>query len=451
MSFPWSRARLLRGTPVLVSDLDLLPPSAAVDRDFLETLDLRSIALIPVESGDLSSGLFAMWTTKRRCQWSSSLPHHCRMLGSMLLAAHARKVTGLEREDSYRHFREIFRNASVGMALEETSGRMLFVNESLCQMLGLTETGLMRKRCVDISHPADEEREAILFQQLMDGERKSYQIEKRFFHEDGSIVWGRVNVTLLREYANSTRIVLAIVEDITAQKATQEKLNVSQKEVQTLASRLILSQEDERQSLARELHDDISQRLSLVTSEMHTFKEGLIGHDSSQLASLEDLSRALDVLVTDVHGLSHRLHSSKLVHLGIVSALRELCCQMKRSGLPLEVELGDNLDPVPKDIALCLYRVAQEALTNSLKHSGAKRVVVSLTKTCEEYAMVICDTGKGFDVEASQQGLGLISMRERLRSLHGEFCLVSAPGRGTRVTARVPREDHFVLSGSGTA
>ncbi len=157
---PWCRSQLTAGKSVLISDLTELPLQAIIDRSYLGSLGLRSLALIPVESGDLSSGVVAVWSKKRVCLWSSSFSQHCSLMGSMFLGAYARKLAGLEREDSDLHFREIFRNASAGMALEDTAGRMLFVNEALCRMFGFTEPEMMRMSCKDISHPADSEREA---------------------------------------------------------------------------------------------------------------------------------------------------------------------------------------------------------------------------------------------------------------------------------------------------
>lgn len=334
---------------------------------------------------------------------------------------------------------EIFQNASVGMALEDTAGHMLFVNDTLCQMFGYSNAEIMKLRCADFSHPVDYEREAVLFNELLAGERQSYEIEKRFLHRDGPIVWGKVHVTLLKENPNGSRVVLGIVEDITVQKDALEKLTLSRKEVESLASRLILSQEDERRRIARELHDDIGQRLSMVASEVHVFEGHLHNNGQSGRELVERLGTELDALVTDIHGLSHRLHSSQLQHLGVVSALHDLCRQLGRSGLEVEIDLDKELGPVPENIALCLYRVAQEALTNALKHSGASRAALTLGKTAHEYTLVVRDAGEGFDMVAAAQGLGLISMRERLRTLQGTFSLTSSPGRGTQIAVTLPR------------
>ena len=438
---PWCRSNLNRGRAIMIKDLSELPMQARLDRTHLKNLGVHSLALIPIENGNLRGGVFALLSTKQACHWSETLLGNCAIMGSMLMSAHARKVTGMQREISDTYFREIFHNAAVGMAIEDTSGQMLFVNESLCRMFGYSEHEMMRMSCRDFSHPEDYEREGALFKELLGGDRQSYDIEKRFFHQDGSTVWGRVNVTLLREYPNGSRVVLGIVEDITAQKDALEKLVISQKEVESLASRLILSQEEERRRVARELHDDIGQRLSMATSEIHALEKklGKNGHNHRKL--IESLAKDLDILVSDIHGLSHRLHSSQLQHLGLTAALRDLCRQMGRSGLDVDLQGDDELEPIPKDITLCLYRIAQEALTNTLNHSGEARASVTLSKTAEAYSMSVQDAGRGFEIDASPRGLGLISMKERLKPLHGSLSLTSSPGKGTRIVVTIPIKD----------
>jgi signal transduction histidine kinase len=296
----------------------------------------------------------------------------------------------------------------------------------------------MKMSCADFSHPADYEREAVLAHQLFRKERQGYQIEKRFLHRTGMIVWAKVNITLLRESAGGPCLILGIVEDITSQKSAIEKLATSEMEVQSLASRLITSQETERQRIARELHDDIGQRLSMVTSELHALNGARATRGGARTIRIQKLSEELDSLVTDLHGLSHRLHSSKLQHLGVKPALRELCTLLARSGLHVDLTVGEELEPVPEEIALCIYRIAQEALNNTLKHSRGNHAVINLSKTDAEYHMMIKDDGVGFDTEAHSQGLGLISMKERLSPFKGHIAVKSIAGQGTEIVVGIP-------------
>lgn len=438
---PWCRSSLRKGRAVILRDLNELPPVAHSDREYLERLGVQSIALVPINEGNVHRGTFALVSVRRTCDWSESLLMHCALVGSMLMGAHAATARSIKRAPQDSYFREIFDSAAVGMAIEQTSGRMLFVNDALCRMFGYSEPEMLGMTCRDFSHPDDYEREYALFKKLLDGKRRSYEIEKRFFHRDGSIVWGRVNVTLLRDYPNGLHVVLGIVEDITTQKDTLEKLVTSQKEVESLASRLILSQEDERRRIARELHDDIGQRLSIATSQAHVLGKPKHKNDRSRVRSIASLAKDLDALVSDIHGLSHRLHSSQLQHLGIAAALRDLCRQMRRSGLDVDLTIDEELEPVRKDITLCLYRIAQEALINTLNHSGETRATITVSKGADGYSMSVKDMGKGFRVDSQAQGLGLISMRERLKPLNGQFTVRSSPGHGTQIVVTIPRKD----------
>jgi PAS domain S-box-containing protein len=439
-ALPWCRSRLLKGYPVILNNLTELPYQGEIDRVYLQSFGVKSVALIPIETGGAELGVLAILALRQPGRWSSTLAKQGALLASAFLTVRSRKVIYRETQPSNSDFQEVFRTASVGMALEDTSGRLVYVNEALCTMLGYAEIEMIQRKCIDFSHPADLEREAVLFEQLSRGTCRSYEIEKRFLNRSGSTVWGKVNVTLLRERAGRPPLVLGIVEDITPQKSALEKLSRSQMEVQALASRILLSLEDERRSIARELHDDIGQRLSMVTSEIHMLNSDPATLAPTGVASLHRLTEELDTLVTDLHNLSHRLHSSKLQHLGIKFALNELCGRMSHAGLNVDLTLGEALEPVPEGPAICLLRITQAALANVLKHSGANQAVVNLSKATDGYYLTIKDQGRGFDAEAFSTGIGLISMRERVRSSQGHLSIHSRPNEGTQIAVWIPRE-----------
>jgi signal transduction histidine kinase len=162
------------------------------------------------------------------------------------------------------------------------------------------------------------------------------------------------------------------------------------------------------------------------------------GQVSVDRRKLSGLCSIVDDLTLDIHHLSHSLHSSKLQLLGLQAALKELCGQVEK-GYPMSVEFhSDELSQaVPPDVALCLYRVAQEALSNAAKYSGASRAVVTLSNGNARLRMRIADSGKGFDTSKPSKGLGLASMFERLRLVNGELVVSSKPGAGTELTAQV--------------
>jgi PAS domain S-box-containing protein len=435
---PWCKSRLLSGCPVLLAGLDDLPARAEVDRTFLLNAGVRSMALLPMDDGELHVDVVAILSLKKSKRWSSNLVKRCAMLNEAFFSARTHSHDYFPNDAK---FREAFRTAPVGMALEDLSGGLLYVNESLCAMLGYSETEMLQKRCLDFSHPDDVASESILFAQLLNRERQCYEIEKRFLRSDSSIVWGKVSVSLLTDDPDRPPMVLGMVEDITPRKAVLEKLASSQLEVQALASRIVLSQEDERRMIARELHDDIGQRLSLITSEVHLLHSAPKG--KPRIPSLVKLTEELDTLVTDLHNLSHRLHSSKQQHLGLNSTLREICGRFSRAGLAVDLRCDGDMGCLPENLAICLLRIVEEALQNVRKHSGANEATVVVAKQIDGYRMVIADTGVGFVNGGAGRGLGLTSMRERVRSLNGRLHISWRRDAGARVVVWLPFEEEI--------
>jgi signal transduction histidine kinase len=207
--------------------------------------------------------------------------------------------------------------------------------------------------------------------------------------------------------------------------------------INNLSGRIINAGEEERKRIARELHDDIGQRLSLLSIELDGVGRDLPTDKGAERKALNQSLQQINELVTDVHNLSHQLHSSKLQMLGLEVALREVCKQLERQH-EIEIQLTTDGVPFPlrEDLALCFYRVAQEALSNSVKHSGSGRAQVSVAGRNGTLKMTIKDYGTGFDPNIAGAGLGLATMRERLRLVEGKLVVNSRLGGGTEVTAQ---------------
>ncbi len=208
-----------------------------------------------------------------------------------------------------------------------------------------------------------------------------------------------------------------------------------------LSARLIGALEEERSRIARELHDDFSQRLALLAVELERFRDQPPDSSENLSQCLESpLQRTKDIS-SDLHRLSHQLHPSALEQLGLVAAIKSYCEELSGQH-EMHIELAHHEVPrrLPKDVALCLYRIVQEALRNVIKHSGAQTARVELSGTAEELALQISDTGTGFDLGSVQarRGLGLLSMRERLRLVGGKISIERLEPNGTRIEVRVP-------------
>jgi len=204
---------------------------------------------------------------------------------------------------------------------------------------------------------------------------------------------------------------------------------------------LIEAQEQERARIGRELHDDIGQRLALLAAELQQLQEDPLIVPESR-SSVGEVEKQISEIASDIQLLSHELHSAKLQYLGIVGAVKGFCREFSAQQ---KVEIDFQTDALPAlspDISLCLFRVLQEALQNSAKHSGARHFQVRLWRTADEIHLTVKDSGVGFDREQARmsQGLGLVSMEERLKLANGTLTIETQPKGGATIHARVPLE-----------
>jgi len=259
------------------------------------------------------------------------------------------------------------------------------------------------------------------------------QLSYRVLRPDGSLIWLEKSASGFFDDQGKLLRMIGMVTDITDRK-------LSEAAIANASRRLIEAQEQERTRIARELHDDIGQRVALLAVELEQLQQEALGSPEVRSRLGEFQMRTID-LATDIQTLSHELHSAKLEHRGIAAAMRGFC-QVFGTKQRAEIDFQTHDLPVPlsREISLCFYRVLQEALHNSLKHSGVRRFEVRFWGTADEIHLTVRDSGAGFDTEAAKagRGLGLISMEERLKLLNGSFSIESQLQRGTTIHARVP-------------
>jgi signal transduction histidine kinase len=217
-------------------------------------------------------------------------------------------------------------------------------------------------------------------------------------------------------------------------RANQDELRRSYERNRDLGARLLKAQESERSRIAGELHDDICQRMLVLTVELE-----LLGRASrNEGPAAEALNVAQDI-AKSLHELSHRLHPTRLRMIGLTTALERLCLDLARAGIAIAYTHENVPSTLPPDVTLCLFRVVQEALQNAIKHSKAMHLSVDVRVGPDELNLTIADTGVGFDVDrAWGRGVGLVTMIERLDAIGGSLRIHSTPGGGTRVMAAVP-------------
>ncbi|HSE59378.1 MAG TPA: PAS domain-containing protein [Nitrospiraceae bacterium] len=285
------------------------------------------------------------------------------------------------------------------------------------------------RKCV---HEQDRDRVEQAYAAWLAGEVSDYREQYRVSLPNGTVRWFDEHGTLMRDPEGRISFATGIAKDITEQKHNEEILR-------RLSARLITAQEAERSRIARELHDHVNQTLALLSVELEQFGRVPFSYPGRQDA-MEAMQQQLKTLSSDIHAMSHRLHPSKLKHLGLVSAIRALCRDMEESGLHVRFADRDIPRTLPDDVALTLYRVAQEGLHNVRKHSGTDSVDLTLTKPSTSVTLRLRDKGRGFDPGLLEcgDGLGLVSMAERVGSVGGTLAIRSAPGAGSEIEVRIP-------------
>jgi two-component system, NarL family, sensor kinase len=225
-----------------------------------------------------------------------------------------------------------------------------------------------------------------------------------------------------------------------ALRASEEALRRGQENYRNLAGQLLTAQEAERKRLARELHDDLSQRLAGLAMEAEMLEQQMPPQRAGAV-KLRDMKDKLVKLSIDVHSMSRQLHPSILDDLGLPDAIASECARFQRQdSIAVDFRAENITKEIPPDIAVCLYRIAQEGLRNIFRHAGATEVTIALVGKNDTICLTIRDNGNGFDPNRikGKQGLGLDSMKERAYLIGADFSLESQAGQGTVIEVLAP-------------
>jgi len=335
--------------------------------------------------------------------------------------------------ESEERFRLVANTAPVMIWTAETDGLRTYVNQPWLEFTGRPLEAELGNGWAEGIHNEDLKRCLENYSRAFD-KRQSFAMEYRIRRNDGKYRWILDTGVPRFNPDGSFAGYIGSSLDITDRKLAEDALA-------SVGRRLIEAHEEERTWIARELHDDIVQRVALVAVELERCDQ----QAADATTGVHDhIRQALFDLGNDIQSLSHRLHSSKLEYLGLVSAAQSFCRELtEQRKIRIEFKHSDIPAGIPKEISLCLFRVLQEALQNAVKHSAAPNFTVEVHGAKEGISLTVSDSGIGFDWQdaMNRRGLGLISMRERLRLVNGELSIQSAPGRGTIVFARVPLGD----------
>jgi len=331
------------------------------------------------------------------------------------------------------------KNVPAGVAMLDREMRYLQVSERWCADYGVDASQLLGR-----SHyamfPDIPERWKELHRRGLEGEILRAE-EDRWDRQGGFTTWVRWEIRPWKTSKGVVGGILIFAEDITHRKQMEEALS-------GMSRKLIQSQEQERARIGRELHDDINQRLAMLAVQLEQLQE----NPSEVSNRVQELRKETAEISNDVQALSHELHSSKLEYLGVVAGIKSWC---KEFGARQRMEIdfkNEVFSTLPFEVGISLFRVIQEALHNAKKHSGVGRVEVELAEHSNEVHLSIRDSGRGFDTEAASQGqgLGLTSMKERVRLVNGTFAIESKPMGGTAIHVCVPfGSDHASQRAAG--
>lgn len=353
--------------------------------------------------------------------------------------------------------RATFDNAAVGIAHVGLDGRWLRCNDAMCALTGYSREELLTKTFTEITHPDDIEPDWSAVRRLLAGEIETYSIEKRYIRKDGSLIWGHLTVSLLRDAQGRPQHFISIVQDIQSRKEAQAQLRQladdlerrveertreladSQDKLRALTTDLNLTEHRIRQQLATDLHDYLAQLLVLSRLKLGQAKLDDVTPSAAQ--AMTEVQEVMDQALSYTRTLVAQLSPPILNEFGLLMALRWMADQMQRE-LTVTFDVKAETLPLSEQQSVLLFQSVRELLMNIVKHAGTTEAWIAVARSDETLRITVSDRGAGCDLVAAEtsleQGFGLFSIRERMKALGGGFEVESAPGQGTTATLWLP-------------
>jgi two-component system NarL family sensor kinase len=423
-------------------ELFSMNPWSLVDPEFRAMGEKRSNARLRGEDPE-PRYQFKIRTKSGEVRWLDFSGARTNFEGKPAILATAFDITAIKRAEQQLLERTMYldaliANSPLGIVTKDEQNRVVFCNPAFERMFHYSQNELQSQDIDNIiaSHEM-EEANRMTFAVRGGGVVHATTQRKR---KDGTLI--DVELHGIRVFSGETFVgAFAIYQDISERRRSEEKL-------QALRNRLTRTQEEERSRIARDLHDDIGQRLALLTIDLEQMKLASQQDGLAFAKELEALVRTAGEITSDVHNVSRRLHPSQVGLLGLAPALNNFCREFaNRNSMRIQFTSACLTCKIPEEASLCLFRVAQESIRNVHKHSGCREALVELEEISGSLRLRISDRGSGFDPTAPEasQGLGLLSMEERLRSMGGELFVHSRPGGGTSIEASIPATQNVTV------
>ncbi len=392
-----------------------------------------------------------------------------RFLVGMVEDIEEQKRAEEELRQSEARFRAVFESASVGVALLGLDHHIITANKSAQRITGYSEEELKRVSSREFTLKEDRDLDRLLYQELLEGKRNQYVVEKRYVRKDGSIFWGRVNFSAVRDANGKLQYVIGLIEDITEEKRAAEKLNAQANEYRRTLEQRVEERTSELQQINERLQEEMTHRQKAEKALAENAAQEAVASEKARLA--RDLHDAVtqtlfsasliaevlpDLWATDVEEAKQSTEELRQLTRGALAEMRTLLLELRPAALTqsrfedllkqlseavigrarLPVKLSAEGDcKLPPEVQVALYRIAQESLNNIVKYSRATQVDINLIISCVGLHMEIHDNGAGFDTnKIKPTSLGMRIMRERAQTIGAEFYVTSNPGKGTTVS-----------------
>ncbi|MCA9709105.1 MAG: PAS domain-containing protein [Myxococcales bacterium] len=425
--------RALRGEVLRFEQLETASLPSAADRRLLDRNGVRSLLGLPLRAAGGLVGLHLLGGVRRRFRWPQRFIKQIGRLGPLLALALERMQVHQRLAQERREHEDTQRLAGIGHWRYSFATGTSLGSPELYRMLCLDPRAELEP-LVMLGRVMPEDRAVIEehVRTLLSG-RPSAPCEVRLVRPDGSERWIQAWAELSTRSDGSTERVHGVIHDITESKRAELAIEAT-------SGRLVRAQEEERARLGRELHDELGQRVAALAISLGSLEERARAEAPALSRALGDAREHLGELGVIVRSLSHSLHPQELRRLGLGGALTSLCRRVSMlTEVDVQLEVGALPEALPEPVALSLYRVTQESLSNAVRHGRAREISVRVQIQGADLRLLVCDDGQGFDPsEPSEVGLGVLGMQERMRLVLGTLQLHSTPSAGTVVEARVP-------------
>lgn len=435
--FQWATARLLRGDMILIRGWQELPDTSHELRRIFKRQRIRSWLALPLQSHGVVFGALVLVAVRQELEWSSEVAAALKTIANIVgkAMANARSEQALQQaeiklQESEGRFRKMADEAPVIIWMHGLNKDLVYINQAGLNFGGLSEKDYLGRKWLDHIHH-DDLQSWRAYETAFDS-RQKFVIEYRGLNVNGQYRWlsssGWPRFLANGAFAGYIGVSVDIHDRKQAEQGKRQ-----------LTDRLFRMHEKERSRIGRELHDDFAQRLALLTIRLQELEcEPTLS--SSNISHIAELRKQANQLSVDLTLFSHSLHSSFLDKWGLAAAVRNQCADISRVH---QVEVTCNLGELPskinENVALTVFRVLQEALHNTIKHSHATAVSIELFIDEGEIQLRVIDNGIGFDPQLQDisKGLGLVSMKERIELVGGRLSIQSKAS-GTQLNARVP-------------